>query len=98
MARAEGKGAVIFASVGRRNVFYPVPAFGNEGGPLGNGWSKLVIKNIKVDRHNIIYGVSTDPEFTWMDSEMQWFSATDFKLTRIGDLPADGTDVPVTYE
>jgi hypothetical protein len=33
-----------------------------------------------------------------MDSEMQWFSATDFKLTRIGDLPADGTDVPVTYE
>ena len=98
VARAEGKGAVIFASVGRRNVFYPVPAFGNEGGPLGNGWSKLVIKNIKVDRHNIIYGVSTDPEFTWMDSEMQWFSATDFKLTRIGDLPADGTDVPVTYE
>ena len=34
---------------------------------------------------SITYGISTDETFTGQPCRSQWFSATDFKLTRTGD-------------
>ena len=55
----------------------------------GFGWSIVHIDDIIVtaDSIPIVYGVSTVPEFTGQECRAQWFSATDFKLTRTGDLP-----------
>lgn len=57
----------------------------------GFGWSIVHIDDIIVttDSIPIVYGVSTVPEFTGQECRAQWFSATDFKLTRTGDLPKD---------
>lgn len=52
----------------------------------GYGWSIVSIDNIKVTGDSIAYGVSTDADFTGHPCRAQWFSATDFKLTRTGDL------------
>jgi hypothetical protein len=52
----------------------------------GFGWSIVSIDNIKVSGDSIAYGVSTDAAFTGHPCRAQWFSATDFKLTRTGDL------------
>jgi phage shock protein PspC (stress-responsive transcriptional regulator) len=55
----------------------------------GFGWSSIQIDNLIVtaDSIPIVYGVSTVPEFTGQPCRAKWFSATDFKLTRTGDLP-----------
>ena len=53
----------------------------------GRGWSVVSIDNIEVTDYTIAYGVSTDQTFTGQPCRAQWFSATDFKLTRTGDLP-----------
>ena len=55
----------------------------------GFGWSIVQIDDIIVtaDSIPVVYGVSTVPEFTGEPCRAQWFSATDFKLTRTGDLP-----------
>ena len=52
----------------------------------GYGWSVVSIDSIVVSDGNITYGVSTDEAFTGQPCHAQWFSATDFKVTRIGDL------------
>ncbi|MBO7570007.1 MAG: PspC domain-containing protein [Bacteroidaceae bacterium] len=54
----------------------------------GYGWSYIYIDNIKVDNpHNtIFYGVTTDESITGKPATTGWFSATDFKLEKIGDL------------
>jgi phage shock protein PspC (stress-responsive transcriptional regulator) len=52
----------------------------------GYGWSIVSIDNIKVTGDSIAYGVSTDADFTGHPCRAQWFSATDFKLTRTGNL------------
>ena len=52
----------------------------------GMGWSVVTIDNIVVTGDSIAYGVSTDAAFTGQPCRAQWFSATDFKLTRTGDL------------
>jgi phage shock protein PspC (stress-responsive transcriptional regulator) len=53
----------------------------------GYGWSIVSIDNIKVSGDSIAYGVSTDAAFTGHPCRAQWLSATDFKLTRTGNLP-----------
>ena len=53
----------------------------------GMGWVRTVIENIVVSGDSIAYGVSSDEAFTGQPCRAQWFSATDFKLTRTGDLP-----------
>ena len=55
----------------------------------GFGWSIVHIDDIIVtaDSIPIVYGVSTVPEFTGQPCRAKWFSATDFELTRTGDLP-----------
>ena len=40
---------------------------------------------IVVTSDSIAYGISTDETFTGQPCRSQWFSATDFKLTRTGD-------------
>lgn len=49
----------------------------------GMGWSVVTIDNIVVTGDSIAYGVSTDAAFTGQPCRAQWFSATDFKLTRV---------------
>jgi len=53
----------------------------------GMGWSVVTIDNIVVKGDSIAYGASTDKSFTGRPCQAKWFSATDFKLTRTGDLP-----------
>ena len=53
----------------------------------GFGWSIVSIDNIVVSGDSIAYGVSTDAAFTGHPCRAQWLSATDFKLTRTGNLP-----------
>ena len=55
----------------------------------GFGWSSIQIDNLVVtaDSIPIVYGVSTVPEFTGQPCRAKWFSATDFELTRTGDVP-----------
>ena len=50
------------------------------------GWFDVCIDSIVVTGDSIAYGLSSDEEFTGQTCRAQWFSATDFKLTRIGDL------------
>ena len=54
----------------------------------GYGWSYIYIDSIRVDNaHNtIFYGVTTDPDITGVTPTTGWFSATDFKLEKIGEL------------
>lgn len=53
----------------------------------GFGWSIVSIDNIEVTGDSIAYGLSSDESFTGKPCNAKWFSATDFKLTRTGDLP-----------
>ena len=53
----------------------------------GKGWSLVSIDSLVVADGNITWGVSTDEKFTGEPCRTQWFSATGFKVTRIGDLP-----------
>ena len=52
-----------------------------------DGWSVLSFDNIIVNDSTIAYGMSSDPEFTGHPCRSKWFSATDFTITRIDDLP-----------
>ena len=54
----------------------------------GFGWSIVHIDDIIVtaDSIPVVYGISTVPEFTGQPCHAKQFSATDFVLTRIGDL------------
>jgi hypothetical protein len=55
----------------------------------GYGWCRLEFNPIIITKPNTIvnYGVSTDPEFTGGSWLGQWFSACDFLIERIEDLP-----------
>ena len=53
----------------------------------GYGWSPIQIDGIVVRGDSIAYGVSSDEAFTGHPCRAKWFSATDFTLTRTGDLP-----------
>lgn len=59
----------------------------NANGEEGFGWAFTVIDNIEVkDTMNLYYGVTTDYKFGAINSNCEWFSATDFKLEKIGEL------------
>ncbi len=62
---------------------------GKDNRPLeeGYGWSIVSIEDIVVSGDSIAYGLSSDEAFTGQPCRAKWFSATDFKLTRTGDLP-----------
>ena len=60
----------------------------------GFGWSIVTIDSIIVTAEGtlggcktIAYGVTSDEYWTRRACRAKWFSASDFKLTRIGDLP-----------
>lgn len=63
-------------------------ASGTNGGK-GSGWFPIVIDGIEVRNGKLTYGVSNIPEFTGSHMEGHWFSACDFVLERIGDLPKE---------
>lgn len=58
-----------------------------EPSPDLHGWSIVSIENIVISGDSIAYGLSSDEAFTGQPCRAKWFSATDFKLTRTGDLP-----------
>lgn len=58
-------------------------------GGMGYGWNKIEINNIIVRDGKITYGVSCDPDLTHHPFKGRWLSAVDFKLERVGDLPAN---------
>ena len=99
-ARANGEGVLIYMDnpMKHSSTFYQsVPALGNEGGDLGKGWSKITIDSVlvnsssrRVDYCKVSYGVTTFMNKMPDRCRATWLSATDFKLTRIGDLPEHG--------
>jgi len=58
-------------------------------GGMGYGWSKIVIDGIIVRDGKVTYGVSCDKDFTGRQFTGRWLSAVDFKLERVGELPAN---------
>lgn len=52
----------------------------------GFGWNRVCIDSVRIVAPTAAtYGISTDPAFTGAVFRRSWFSATDFKLERIGD-------------
>ena len=80
--RAEGPGPCVYV-IGDSVMLKSIPV----SDVPGMGWVSTVIENIVVSGDSITYGVSSDEAFTGQPCRAQWFSATDFKLTRTGDLP-----------
>jgi hypothetical protein len=52
-----------------------------------DGWSVVTIDNIVATDGTIAYGMTSDMTITGQQCRSKLFSATDFTLTRIGDLP-----------
>lgn len=53
----------------------------------GFGWNELTITPIRITQPTILrYGVSSDPTFTGRTWLGQYFSATDFKVSRVEDI------------
>lgn len=86
VVRAEGPGPCVYA-VGDSIKFESIPVYENLDGKPDMGWYDVSIDSIVVSNGNITYGLSSDEAFTGQPCHAQWFSATDFKVTRIGDLP-----------
>ena len=80
--RTEGPGPCVYV-IGDSVMLKSIPV----SEVPGMGWVRTVIENIVVSGDSIAYGVSSDEAFTGQPCRAQWFSATDFKLTRTGDLP-----------
>ena len=52
----------------------------------GFGWNHVEFDTIEINAPTtILYGISTDPDFTDVPCHAQWFSAADFKLERVDD-------------
>ena len=80
--RTEGPGPCVYV-IGDSVMLKSMPVSETPG----MGWVRTVIENIVVSGDSIAYGVSSDEAFTGQPCRAQWFSATDFKLTRTGGLP-----------
>ena len=83
--RAEGPGPCVYA-IGDSTMLKSIPVYEAQDGIPDMGWFDISIDNIVVTGDSIAYGLSSDEEFTGLPCRAQWFSATDFKLIRIGDL------------
>ena len=86
VVRAEGPGPCVYA-IGDSVRLESIPVYENLDGKPDMGWFDVSIDNIVVTGDSIAYGLSSDEAFTGQTCRAQWFSATDFKLTRTGDLP-----------
>ena len=86
VVRAEGPGACVYA-IGDSVRLETIPVYENLDGKPDMGWYDVSIDNIIVTGDSIAYGLSSDEDFTGQPCRAQWFSGTDFKVTRIGDLP-----------
>ena len=89
--QAERKEAVpgpcVYA-IGDSTMLKSIPVYEQpQNGVPDMGWFNISIDNIVVTGDSIAYGLSSDENFTGQPCRAQWFSATDFKLTRTGDLP-----------
>ena len=85
--RAEGPGPCVYA-IGDSTMLKSIPVYEQpQNGVPDMGWFDISIDNIVVTGSSIAYGLSSDEDFTGQPCRAQWFSATDFKLTRTGDLP-----------
>ena len=86
VVRAEGPGPCVYV-IGDSIKLESIPVYENLDGIPDMGWYDVSIDNIVVTGDSIAYGLSSDEEFTGQPCRAQWFSATDFKLTRTGDVP-----------
>jgi len=84
--RAEGPGPCIYV-IGDSVMLKSIPVYEPQDGVPDMGWFNISIDNIVVSGDSIAYGLSSDEDFTGQTCRAQWFSATDFKITRTGDLP-----------
>ena len=84
--RAEGPGPCVYA-IGDSTMLKSIPVYEAQDGIPDMGWFNISIDNITVSGDSIAYGISSDEDFTGQVCRAQWFSATDFRLTRTGDLP-----------
>ena len=84
--RAEGPGPCVYA-IGDSVKLESIPVYENLDGIPDMGWYDVSIDNIVVTGDYIAYGLSSDEDFTGQPCRAQWFSGTDFKITRTGDLP-----------
>lgn len=58
----------------------------------GYGWSYVEIKGIVVpEGATVLYGVTTDPEFTGKPSSVEWVSACDFRLSPVSASFSEGS-------
>ena len=80
--RTEGPGPCVYV-IGDSVMLKSIPV----SEVPGMGWVRTVIENIVVSGDSIAYGVSSDEAFTGQPCRAQWFSATDFRLLRTGNLP-----------
>ena len=86
VVRAEGPGPCVYA-IGDSVKLESIPVYENLDGKPDMGWYDVIIDNIVVTGDSIAYGLSSDEDFTGQPCRAQWFSATDFKLTRTSDVP-----------
>ena len=84
--RAEGPGPCVYV-IGDSMMLKSIPVYEPQDGIPDMGWFDICIDNIIVTGDSIAYGLSSDEDFTGQPCRAQWFSATDFKITRTGDLP-----------
>ena len=84
--RAEGPGPCVYA-IGDSVMLKSIPVYENQDGKPDMGWFIVSIDKIVVTGNSISYGISSDEDFTGQPCRAQWFSATDFRLLRIGNLP-----------
>ena len=83
-ARAEGPGTFVYANSSEK-ILRPIPV--KPDSVEGMGWYPITIDSIVVNSGSIGYGMSSYQAFTGEPCRAKYFSAMDFKLTRIADLP-----------
>ena len=82
-ARAEGPGTFVYANSSEK-ILRPIPV--KPDSVEGMGWYPITIDSIVVNSGSIGYGMSSYQAFTGEPCRAKYFSAMDFKLTRIADL------------
>lgn len=83
--RSEGPGAYIYIK-GKALHLTEIPVSGSNRHKKEN-WSAVTLDSIVCTDSIIAYGMTSDSLITHHPCRSKWFSATDFTLTRTGDLP-----------
>lgn len=87
--RSEGPGAYIYIK-GKEMHLTEIPVNGSNRHKKDN-WSSVTLDSIVCTDSIIAYGMTSDLLITHHPCRSKWFSATDFTLTRTGDLPKEKT-------